>query len=207
MEELFLNHTGLYHTNSSWPNQKSWSDTGVGSWFFHVFCSFCSTCPTARPTWWCMDRMFDRNLKARFAMVKESGGFRPEDVGDQETQHTIYWAPLPKALNFERRRFGAYTSDDNVRTGVEVVRVYAGESAETVTATGDGGASGPACDAGTSSRNQRTRDQGLEHVLRTRPAVTQDDAFHVSPRRPYLRRRDGAGLLTAGECDDTSLRL
>lgn len=139
MEELFLNHTGLYHTNSSWPNQKSWSDTGVGSWFFHVFCSFCATCPTARPTWWCMDRMFDRNLKARFAMVKESGGFRPEDVGDQTTQHTIYWAPLPKALNFERRRFGAYTSDDNVRTGVQVVKVYPGESAETVTAGGDGG--------------------------------------------------------------------
>jgi hypothetical protein len=184
MEELFLNHTGLYHTNSSWPNQKSWSDTGVGSWFFHVFCSFCSMCPTARPTWWCMDRMFDRNLKARFAMFKENEWFRPGDVGDQETQHTIYWAPLPKALNFERRRFGAFTSDDNVRTGVEVLKVYPGESAEAVEVIGGGGA----------SRTSLRRGDVLLEI--NGEEITDWNTYfelvRLSPRRmPFTFRRDG----------------
>jgi S1-C subfamily serine protease len=128
--------------------------------------------------------MFDRNLKTRFATVKESGGFRPEDVGDQETQHTIYWAPLPKALNFERRRFGAYTSDDNVRTGVQVVKVYAGESAETVTASGDGG----------SFRTSLRRGDILLEI--NGQAITDWNTYfelvRLSPRTMYFTfRRDG----------------
>jgi len=138
MEDLFINHTGLYHTNSAWPGQKSWSDQEVGSWFFHAFCSYCTLHPSARPTWWCMDRMLDRNLKARFAMFKQNGWFRPGDVGNQDTFHTIYWPPLPKAQNFGKRRFGAQTSDDRVRTGVQVTGVYRGEPATQITVTSGG---------------------------------------------------------------------
>lgn len=78
-------------------------------------------------------------VRATLPIVAGGNTVAVQVFGDQKTQHTIYWAPLPKALNFERRRFGAYTSDDNVRSGVQVVKVYPGESAETVTANGDGG--------------------------------------------------------------------
>ncbi len=132
MEELFLNHSGLMHMNGAWPEQFGFTNTLTGSWLFDEFFTFCTLCPTGRPTWRCIDRRMDRRLQERFRRVSRELDGRsgwtegryvcPRTGHTQTTLHTITWS-LPQNTPRRESRFGVAGDDGRTRTGVTAVSV------------------------------------------------------------------------------------
>ena len=137
MEELFINHNGLLHMNGAWPGQFGFTDALNGSWFFDELFSYCTFNPTARPTWWCIDRLMDRQLSERFKQAF-NGKYVEEGTGyTQTTLHPITWS-YPKNTNLHKPRFGVVGDDDNTPTGVVVTNVATNGPGDNITIDDNG---------------------------------------------------------------------
>jgi hypothetical protein len=122
MDELFLNHRGLLHSNGAWPGQFHFYND-EGAWFFQEFFGFCVMSPTARPTWKAVDALMDRRMAERFK-AEYPHGLRAHGAS-QDTLHPITWSYATPTVR-RSLRLGVVADDDYTRTGVTVTQVNDG---------------------------------------------------------------------------------
>lgn len=125
MEELFINQSGLLHTNASWPGNFSYSSVGrngCGSWYFQSLLGYLNSCPTGRPCWHDIDRMQDRNLNSRFELSEADLRRGNLVAKNQEHAYPITWSYPQSTIQISR--FGVVGNDNVSSRGVRVSEIY-----------------------------------------------------------------------------------